>query len=165
MGIFLSPIVSQLYEKYKFKVLHSIGIVSFAIAIFSYGLVLNMFQFYLISIVLSICFLLVAFIPMTILIARWFNDKRGIATSIAITVIGIGGFILSPLLTLWIDNYGWRMTYMIYGVMVLVLLLPITLFVFKENPEDLGLTTYEEPAIEDDTNSAKEAESFNFKAI
>lgn len=41
-----------------------------------------------------------AFIPMTILIARWFNDKRGIATSIAMTGIGIGGFILSPLLTL-----------------------------------------------------------------
>lgn len=163
MGIFLSPIVSQLYEKYKFKVLHSIGIISFAIGIFSYGLVRNMFQFYLISIVLGVCFLLVAFIPMTILIARWFNDKRGIATSIAMTGIGIGGLILSPLLTLWIDNYGRRMTYMIYGVMVLVLLLPITLFVFKENPEALGLTAYEEPAIQDDTKSAKEAKSFNFK--
>lgn len=46
------------------------------------------------------------------------------------------------------------MTYMIYGVMVLVLLLPITLFVFKENPEALGLTAYEEPAIQNDTKSA-----------
>lgn len=59
MGIFLSPIVSHLYGKYKFKVLHSIGIISFAIGIFSYGLVRNMFQFYLISIVLGVCFLLV----------------------------------------------------------------------------------------------------------
>ena len=53
------------------------------------------------------------------------------------TGIGIGGFILSPLITLWIEHYGWRATYMIYASIVLIVLLPISLFVFKEKPEDM----------------------------
>lgn len=144
MGIFLSPIISRLYEKGKFKVLHSAGVVAFAVSLFMYGMAQNIFQFYLISVVLGISFLTSVFIPMTILIARWFVDKRGLATSIAMTGIGIGGFILSPLITLWIEQYGWRVTYMIYGVIILIVVLPITLFVFKEKPEDIGLEAYVE---------------------
>lgn len=60
------------------------------------------------------------------------------------TGIGIGGFILSPLITLWIEQYGWRVTYMIYGVIILIVVLLITLFVFKEKPEAIGLEAYVE---------------------
>lgn len=164
MGIFLSPVISRLYEKGKFKRLHSLGVVAFAVSIFMYGMAQNIIQFYLISVVLGISFLASVFIPLTILIARWFVDKRGLATSIAMTGIGLGGFILSPLITLWIEQYGWRMTYMIYGVIILVLVLPITLFVFKETPEEIGLQAYEEVKSEvDGVESARAFVLFGFK--
>ena len=133
MGIFLSPVISRMYEVGKYKIMHCIGIIMFSVSLFMYGMTQNIVHFYLVSVLLGISFLAIAFIPMTILISRWFKDKRGLATSIAMTGIGIGGFILSPLITLWIEHYGWRATYMIYASIVLIVLLPISLFVFKEN--------------------------------
>lgn len=133
MGIFLSPVISRMYEVGKYKIMHCIGIIMFSVSLFIYGMTQNIVHFYLVSVLLGISFLAIAFIPMTILISRWFKDKRGLATSIAMTGIGIGGFILSPLITLWIEHYGWRATYMIYASIVLIVLLPISLFVFKEN--------------------------------
>lgn len=100
MGIFLAPVISRMYEVGKFKMMHCIGIILFSVSLFLYGMSQNIIHFYLVSVLLGISFLATAFIPMTILISRWFKDKRGLATSIAMNGIGIGGFILSPLITL-----------------------------------------------------------------
>lgn len=162
MGIFLSPIISRMYEVFKFKYLHVAGIVMFAASLFMYALAENMVHFYLISILVGISFLLTTFIPLTIIISNWFKDKRGLATSIAMTGIGVGGFILSPLLTLWIDTYTWRGAYMIYAGLVLVILLPISLFVLIDKPEKLGLKAYEMKQLDSVKTEHSKQVSFNF---
>ena len=78
------------------------------------------------------------------------------------TGIGIGGFILSPLLTLWIEAYTWRGAYMIYAGLVLVILIPVNLFLLKDKPEDLGLTAFETEVTEDSQQIASQQVAFNF---
>ena len=55
---------------------------------------------------------------------------------------GIGGAILSPIFTLLIEAMGWREAYLIAAVIMAVLVLPWTLFVFKLHPEDIGWKPY-----------------------
>ncbi len=51
---------------------------------------------------------------------------------------GIGTAALSPILTMLISNYGWRTTYIIAGVLIIVISLPLILFFTKKSPAEKG---------------------------
>ncbi|MBM7553934.1 putative MFS family arabinose efflux permease [Thalassobacillus pellis] len=76
-------------------------------------------------------------IPNT-LVPQWFIGKRGRALS----VMAIGGFassaLLPPLNTWLIDSVGWRNTWVIWGVGLLILFLPLAFFLVRNKPEDIG---------------------------
>ena len=73
------------------------------------------------------------------LIPQWFVKKRGRALSIA----AIGGLVSSaafPLLNVWlIDAFGWRISWLVLGAIILVLFTPLALFLIQNSPEDMGL--------------------------
>jgi MFS family permease len=57
---------------------------------------------------------------------------------------GIGGIALSTLYRILIEFTGWRTAYIIAGIILLVLTVPFTAFVFAMKPSDLGKTAYGE---------------------
>lgn len=71
--------------------------------------------------------------------------------SIAMAGIGVGGTIFSPVITWLLGAYGWRSTYRIMALIILVLALPAALFILRKRPEDMGLLPYgsEDAAIQD----------------
>ncbi|WP_233786071.1 MFS transporter [Planococcus halotolerans] len=73
------------------------------------------------------------------LIPQWFVKKRGRALSIA----AIGGLVSSaafPLLNVWlIEAFGWRMSWIVLGAIIIVLFTPLALFLIRNSPEDVGL--------------------------
>ncbi|MGY3767125.1 MFS transporter [Vagococcus vulneris] len=142
MGIFLSPFVAKKISQGNLKRIQSTAIFIFAGAYASYGFATRPIYLYLLSVIIGICYLFATIIPVSIMITNWFVKKRGLAMSIAMTGIGLGGFIFSPLITIWINHYGWRTTYMIMGAVLLIVSLPISLFVFKKNPAEKGLLPY-----------------------
>jgi sugar phosphate permease len=64
--------------------------------------------------------------------------RRGLATSIAFSGVGIGSILLLPWLQALIARAGWRAACWWLGVVVLVVLVPLNLLV-RRRPEDLGL--------------------------
>ena len=72
-------------------------------------------------------------------IARWFVKKRGIMTGIAKVGTGATIFIM-PLVVRWlISLYDWRISYIILGSTVLVLLVLVAQL-FRRDPGKMGLT-------------------------
>lgn len=69
-------------------------------------------------------------------VANWFRARLGLATGIALSGFGLGGFVL-PVIVALIARYGWRLTFDIFGVGALVLILPMSL-VFRHKPEQYG---------------------------
>ena len=59
--------------------------------------------------------------------------------SISLGGIGIGGAVLSPLITQMILRYGWRDTYQIVGVVVIVVAVPIAFGLLKSSPKNLNM--------------------------
>jgi sugar phosphate permease len=51
---------------------------------------------------------------------------------------GVGGAVLVPILAMSIVRFGWRNTAILTGFVILVTVLPLTLFV-RNKPEDMGL--------------------------
>lgn len=140
LGIFISPIISAKLAKGNMKRIQCIGIVGFAACYATYALAQNQWMLYVSSLFIGIFWLMSALIPVSMMITNWFVKQRGLAMSIAMAGIGIGGMIFSPIITSLIGQFGWRMTYLIFAVIVLVIALPSALFLCKKKPEDVGLT-------------------------
>ena len=51
----------------------------------------------------------------------------------------MGGVILSPLTNWLITAYGWRSAYLVLGVLIAVILIPLAVFVIRLTPADKGL--------------------------
>jgi MFS transporter, OFA family, oxalate/formate antiporter len=155
-GILLSPIVGKLVQKYSVKLIMSTGIIVFSLAYMSYGLAQSVYHLYMSAALLGIAFSFCGNLTTQIIVVNWFKKSRGLALSIVLSGIGLGGFILSPVIANLIINMGWRKTYIIMGLVILIVGLPIALFVMKKTPEQLGLKPY--GADEADISTNKKAE-------
>lgn len=139
-GIILSPLVGRVIQKYNLKVILSLSLIVFALAYMSYGLAQSVYHLYISALFLGIAFAFCGNLSTQIVIVNWFNKSRGLALSIAIAGIGLGGFIFSPVIANLIMNFGWRQTYFIMGLVILAIGLPVILLIMKKSPEEMGLT-------------------------
>lgn len=143
-GIILSPAVGKMVQKHNLKLILCTSITIFALSYMSYGLAQSVYHLYFSAAFLGMSFAFCGNLTMQIIIVNWFNKSRGLAMSIAISGIGLGGFILSPVIANLIMNFGWRQTYFIMGLVILAIGLPIALFVIKKSPAEKGLQPYGE---------------------
>lgn len=142
VGIFLSPFVSKKLTSGNFKGFYIISLLISAAAYIGYGFTNNIYVFYALSLLVGYGFLSTTMIPVSILINNWFVHKRGLALSLALTGLGVGGVVFSQMVTYIINNIGWRQSYMIYGALMLIIVIPIMAFLIKVKPEDMGLQPY-----------------------
>ena len=142
VGIFLGPVVSVFLTKYNFKRIWTAAAIAFAAAVFGYSLAQNQYQFYALGLVVGPAYITTAQIPMMMLINNWFSDKKGLATSIAVSGISAGGALLSPLVNGLIANVGWRMSYRVYAMIILALAVVFGVFLIYLKPEDKGMKPY-----------------------
>ncbi|GMU39529.1 MAG: hypothetical protein AMXMBFR23_03950 [Chloroflexota bacterium] len=75
----------------------------------------------------------------TLLTAQWFVRRRGRAMSIQGLGFPLSLAVIPLLARLLIDAIGWREAYVVLGVMVWVLVIPLALFVVRERPEEMRL--------------------------
>ena len=71
--------------------------------------------------------------------ANWFVAKRGRATSIAATGLGVGTALGVPLGLYLINTVGWRWAWVVFGLAIWAVILPCYAFLMRRRPEDLGL--------------------------
>lgn len=76
----------------------------------------------------------------TNVINQWWVRRRGMVmgiTGVLMGLLGLGGF---PSLINWlIPIYGWRWTYMLLGLSLLLVMLPLGSLFFRDRPETYGL--------------------------
>ena len=72
------------------------------------------------------------------LVANWFVKKRGVALGVATMGISGSGVLMPALSSFLIDEFGWRQSYMIYAISILVLVIPVILIWVVTRPEDIG---------------------------
>jgi predicted MFS family arabinose efflux permease len=73
---------------------------------------------------------------------KWFEKRRGLAISLAISGNCIGQFLLVPVFTAIVLNHGWRISYALIGFIMLAANTLLCLTVIRGNPADLGLQPY-----------------------
>lgn len=139
LGIFLSPSIAKLMSKGEIKKYQIIGIIGFALSYASHSFAPNIFFLYITGILQGFFFLMVTVIPMNMLIAKWFVAKRALAISVGFMGIGVGGFFFSHIVGTLLEQFGWRTTYQLVALIVLVIALPATIFLIQDSPEEKSL--------------------------
>ena len=91
-------------------------------------------------------------VPFTTLIQNWFEKKRGLAFSIIFFGNGMA-FGMYPATAWLIDLVGWRDAFLVEGLVLPAVLIPLILFVVRYHPRDKGLLRDGRSA-EDDSSSA-----------
>jgi MFS family permease len=61
-----------------------------------------------------------AYVPAVGALQRWFVQRRGFASGLAVSGIGVGTLVVPPLASLLIETLGWREAYLILGIFTLV---------------------------------------------
>jgi MFS family permease len=78
------------------------------------------------------------FAPLVSIIARWFVTRRNLITGLVISSVGIGILIISPVANWLITVYDWRTTFLIFGILILLITTICAQFL-KRDPSILGL--------------------------
>jgi MFS family permease len=82
---------------------------------------------------------MVGAVPFTTVLRNWFEKKRGLAFSLLFLGSG-GAFGCYPAIAWLIDTTGWRNTYLIEGLVVGAVMIPLIVFVVRYHPRDMGLS-------------------------
>lgn len=136
---FLSPFVGKLLDKYGNKVVllwgGFIAGLGFALCYFTQSLLMFYIFF---SVIMPLGIAGTGMVPSNALVAKWFNKKRGFALGIVSIGMGLGAFVMVNLAQYLISMYGWRMAFLISGIIIWVVVLGCVPFV-KNKPQDIGL--------------------------
>ena len=80
----------------------------------------------------------VAYAPLMATVSRWFVSKRGLAIGIVAAGIGAGTAVMSLLASHLVATYAWRLSYIIIGLLALIIIIPGA-FLLRRSPEEKGL--------------------------
>jgi len=73
---------------------------------------------------------------------RWFPRRRGIALGIVSSGVGLGSILVAPVAAYLIADYGWRMSYLIIGIVALIVMIPLSLLL-KRSPGETTIISSE----------------------
>ena len=154
-SVVCSPFLGKLMGKKNLKIWVTIACVLGFIGYFGFSRAHSLSTFYLFGLILGIGFAGTVPMPVSILINKWFGGKiRGTATGIAFLGSGLGGMILSPILSSVIVSHGWRMGYIVLGIVFLILGALVLIFA-NDNPQSKGFTRMGEDEAEQIADTAE----------
>ncbi|UCD58183.1 MAG: MFS transporter [Candidatus Hydrogenedentota bacterium] len=139
MGGFVSPAVGRLVSKYGVKRIILGGSLIMSAAFFLFSRMQTLWQFYIICVGFAVGVSCTGPMSTSYAVSDWFDKKRGTAMGIMMVGIGVGGLIIVPLTRWLIDRFLWQTTFMIYGILTSLVLIPVAGTIFKRRPAELGV--------------------------
>jgi MFS family permease len=136
-------VIGRFYDRYGPKWVIVISTLFLSLGYMSISVINSLWQFY-------ICYGFLAAIGlggtslslMAVVISKWFEKGRGLATSLALSGSCLGQFVLVPLITIFVLRSGWRAAHLVLGLIMLVLNISLALAVIKGDPDRLGQKPY-----------------------
>lgn len=138
----MMPFVAKSFRKYDVRVIVSAAAVFMGGISIMMGSFTELWQWYVFGIIQGFASSFISMIPAPILIGNWFYKQTGTAVGIAAAFSGLVGMMGSSGLGILIPAVGWQTSYVVIGIVVMVLILPFSLFVLRYKPEDKGMLPY-----------------------
>ena len=160
----VSPITGNLGDRFGAKKSMIMGAAVFLLGMVLTAFVTQLWHFWLTyGVVLGIAqaIFLVPLIPAAMI---WFRRHLGLAMGLIMASWGVGPALATPLIALSIDKLGWKMSFIVIGVVSTVLML-VMISIFRNRPGDMSLKAYgtlhDDPPLSDELPPVKLLREFS----
>jgi MFS family permease len=134
----LGVITGPLADRFGWRLLAVIGMILTGTGLIAASVAQTLMQVYLaygLGVGLGIgC----SYVPAVAAVQRWFLRRRGFASGLAVSGIGVGTLVVPPLAKFMIDAFDWRETYLILGIFAIVTGAGMAMLI-EDDPSERGL--------------------------
>ena len=152
------PIGGKLMSKLDLRI-----VLSVCVAICGAGCILTsmfnaLWQFYIAGAIMGLAVAPLVYLAVPTLVNAWCVKNVGFFIGNGMVGTGLGAVVFNPIGTAFINMgaEGWRTGYLVFGAIILIVTLPVTLLLVRSNPADKGLKPYgfDEQSTEGDAPTA-----------
>lgn len=131
------PVAGLLIPRFGSKIIISIGMLLTGIALFGMSQISSIWGIYFFyGFLLAFGGIGGSFTSVTPILSNWFQERRGMAFSIASTGSSIGQLVMLPLLAFLIVTIGWRSTFFWSSILLLGVMVPLCALVLRNRRAD-----------------------------
>ena len=154
-SLVLSPVVGWAIDRFGARPVLVVSVLALGAAMLSLAWATIPLTFYFAFAAGRVVFHTSAPIGVSTVASRWFIRKRGRAIGVIFLIGAVGGIVYTMVASLVVENYGLKATWIVIGLMVLVISAAPSLLFVAESPEDIGLLPDgDEPEITSDKSEA-----------
>jgi MFS family permease len=136
---FMAPLVGGLIDRFGPRRVIAPGILILTVGLMLCSKIEILTQFYIFyGVIVGAGISCIGIVSYSAILAHWFEKKRGLASGIALSGMGLGTFLLVPMSQSFISMWGWRVTFIITGCLVLIILVPANALFLRHKPRELG---------------------------
>jgi MFS family permease len=128
--------VGPAFDRYGVRRVVGAGALAMAAAVTALPLATALWHVHAIFGLMSIGWAAMSGAAVNIIVAPWFDRRRGLAVSVALNGASAGGLITAPLLVFLIDRFGFAAALWLSSALMLAVLLPLLVLVAREKRPD-----------------------------
>ncbi|HLI79901.1 MAG TPA: MFS transporter [Candidatus Binataceae bacterium] len=91
-------------------------------------------QFFGCNLLLGIGYVACTGIPCSLVLANWFNARRGLAMGIALAGASVGGAVMTPITNWAISAHGWKFGYFVVAAPMILIAIPLLIAFVRTRP-------------------------------
>ena len=139
---FVLPFVGKLFRRIDSRILLGGASLVFSGTVFVMGFFRTLPAFYIAGAIQGFAGAFLMFYPAPYILGNWFHKKCGLAVGLSAAFSGLAGVLGNPLGNAIIRAFGWRIGFFAFGIISLVMMLPVSVFLLRRSPEDVGCRPY-----------------------
>lgn len=134
------PFIGHLFDRLGGRRVILIGLVIMGLATFALSFTFHiLFLVFMFGIVLSTALSGPSLTNTMALLSKWFRRRRATAVAFNSAGTSVGGFVLVPFAMYLLQATGWRVTWAVLGLALLVLVVPLSFLFIRDDPAERGL--------------------------
>lgn len=132
----VSPFIGRLVQSIGAKKVMLFGASGAGLCFVLVSFIQDILCLYILYALLAVHLVAMGYIPVSTVIAGWFERNRGTAIGLAYMGLAAGGFVYAPLIGHINVTYGWRTSFVFLGILIWVVAIPLSIFIIREKAED-----------------------------
>ena len=162
----LGPVQGWLIDKFGPKLSMRIGVLMFGAGFIAFSQINSLTGYYIVYLMMAVGTSLGGYFPFTVVLVNWFEKRRARALS-SFQMGGAVGGLLVVGVAFALENFGWRSTAFVSGIIVIATGMPLIQMV-RTRPQDMGLRVDGEDAstadaLDTDTVAGSGVDGFTLK--
>ena len=139
-GAVISPLVGRIVDRKGARIVIPSGLLLLGLSVVLTARTHALWQFYaLYSTGLGVSQSAISRVGAQTIASNWFNRNRGIAFGTLMAGSTLSGVAFTTVSQAIVDQWDWRMVWLILGLGIILVPFPIGLLVIRRRPEDVGL--------------------------